>query len=177
MVISAFSDLMSGYAESRAPMVNWSLFMKYMALPDSAKGSKAHIKALWKKHDRSGVPSHAIGSLRSLPEFFKSEVGVSYLEGQLDGCRERGRFDPELVVAVQRGLVREGAVSDGPAGWFAMRAKGWISDHIPDRLKAHLKARRVKRLSATTLAYRMVLADKVIAMYETAAPVRVEGGR
>lgn len=178
LVISAFSDLMSGYAESRTPMVNWSLFRQYMALPDSAKGSKTHIKALWKRHDGTGVPSHATGSLRSLSDFFKGEAGTRYLDDGLDRCRETGRFSSELVSAVKQGLGQEAAATGGPAAsGLLSQARSWVADHLPDKVKAHLKARRVKRLSATTLAYRMVLADKVIGTYEAAANVGAEAGR
>src|SRR5690606_657082 len=96
----------------------------------------------------------------------------------LDSCRRRGRFSPELVGAVIKGMEQEAAATGGHvASGLLAQAKSWVSDHLPDKLKAHLKARRVKRLSATTLAYRMVLADKVIGMYEATAKVGAEAGR
>ena len=172
LVISAFADLISGYVENRAPMVNWSLFRQYMALPDTAKGSKPHIRSLWRKHDQSGVPSHASGSLRPLAAFFNGGAGSRYLQERLELCAERGVYPAELLAAVSRRLSEEaaGQWQASPSG-IALRARSLLSDHLPDKLKARIKARRVKRLAATTLAYRMVLGAKVIGMYQATASV------
>jgi hypothetical protein len=47
--------------------------------------------------------------------------------------------------------------------------KRLLSDYLPATPKAYLKSKSSQRISATTLAYRIVMIDKIISMYESDA--------
>ena len=170
LVVSAFSDLVSGYVENFSPMMSWSLFRDYIALPESAKGNKEHIKTVVRNHDHSDVPSNAVDSLRSPASFFANESGRQFLASYLAGLRGSDRLPAALVESVA--IAAADAVSrSGPAvpPAFLVRSRAWLSTRLPSGLKAYLKARRARRLDSPVLAYRLVLADKTLQMYSADA--------
>ncbi|WP_201615696.1 hypothetical protein [Psychrobacter urativorans] len=176
IVLAAFSHQISAFAENRTPMLNWTLFKLYMGLPDKEKGDKLHIKRLWKKYDRSGISSNTTGSLRSMDSYFNSEQGSDYLLGKLALLGENKYFSSSLVESVQEHFSKQKlptldqqhtAVSRKAAVF--KKARTWLSGNLPALLKAYIKTKDGKRLSATTLAYRLVLAEKIITMYESDA--------
>lgn len=165
MVVSAFTDLVSGHVENYSPMMSWSLFKSYAALPDHAKGDKKHIRTLWQKHDHSGVPAHAQGSLSSPEAFFQNDYGRRFLADYLSELRQHQRFPDPILAMASTGL--EGGTSKTATRLTKrLRAgRGWISRHLPQRLKAYLKSKRALNLSPQTLAYRLILVDKILKMY------------
>lgn len=170
MVISAFSHQVSGFTENRSPMMNWSLFKLYMGLSDKDKGNKLHIKKLWEKYDRSGVPSHAVGSLRSMNSYFDNAQGRSYLLVKLSALESNEFLSLDLVRSVRDAISKQEHKSSGSEiTTVSQKARGFLSHHLPELLKAYLKSKQVKKLSATTLAYRIILAEKIINMYASDA--------
>ena len=176
MVISAFSDIVSGYVDNRLPMMDWQLYRGYMALPDSAKGNKKHIEALWRRHDRSGVPSNAIGALRAPADSFADEAGYDYLQDELGRIAEAGQVYSHIASWLRGnlGLKPESTANATSRRWRA--ARGAVADALPLHVKGWLKARRPRALALDVIAYRLVLADKIQTMYAKAARIgRGEG--
>lgn len=170
MVISAFSSIIGGFVENRCPMMSWTLLSQYMALPDRAKGNKKHIEAIWRIHDRTGVPSHAVGTLLPPSAFFSNASGHRFLVDYLSALRREGHFAPALLDALLAQLALEsGHTADPVPSGFLQTARAWLSDRAPAKLKGHIKAMRPQRLHPRVLAYRLVLADKALQMYGTDA--------
>lgn len=171
MIISAFSQQISGFVENRAPMFNWSLYELYMGLPDKEKGNKRHIQKLWKKYDRSGVSFKAVGSLNSMNSYFDSICGHEYLLHKLLEVKKTGYFHPDLIDSVQH-ILSKRSINDGSKSTIVLvrqAVKRLLSDYLPATPKAYLKSKSSQRISATTLAYRIVMIDKIISMYESDA--------
>ena len=165
--ISAYSDIVSGYVENRSPMMNWSLFKLYMGIPDKDKGDKLHIKSLCHKYDRSKVPTHASSSLRAVKSYFQNAKAKNYLLHKLNLHKKSEHFSPELIDSLIESISNQHFDSTIAKKTFSFNnTKAWISDHLPPLLKAYLKSKRVKNISAITIAYRLILIEKIIAMYQ-----------
>lgn len=171
MIISAFSQQISGFVENRAPMFNWSLYELYMGLPDEEKGNKSHIQKLWKKYDRSGVSSKAVGSLNSMNSYFDSICGHEYLLHKLLEVKKNGHLHPDLIDSVQHVLSKRSIndVSKSKIFLVSRAVKRLLSDYLPALPKAYLKSKSSQKLAATTLAYRIIMIDKIVSMYESDA--------
>lgn len=167
MVVSSFSDQISAYTENRSPMMNWSLFKLYMGLPDREKGNKPHIEKLWNKLDKSGVSSHAVGSLRSMNSYFESELNKDYLLSKLEFLKSKSSLCSDMIDSIYTALLNEGAAKESNP--TILKVKSWLSHNLPNKVKAHLKSKQSKKLSAVTLAYRIILCEKIIKMYTTDA--------
>lgn len=167
MVISAFADLISGYIESRSPMMSWMLFSRYMGLPDTDKGNKKHIEILCRALDQSGVSFDATTALLPMAAAFENSDGRAYLSEYLAGRCDRVYFTEEMTASVLTHIGRSGSVAGGAglSGRPARAAISWLSSRLPSKLKGHLKAKRPRQISAVDLGYRIVLADKAIKMY------------
>ncbi|UYF99271.1 MULTISPECIES: hypothetical protein [unclassified Halomonas] len=169
MVVSAFTDLVSGHVENYSPMMSWSLFKAYVALPDHAKGDKKHIRTLWRKHDHSGVPSHAEGSLASPVSFFQNTTGRRFMNDYLTTLRQSQRFPTPVLDMASAPSEENDQQTPTRSAKLLRTGRSWVSRHLPRSLKAYLKAKRPYRLSPQTLAYRLVLVDKILNMYEADA--------
>lgn len=171
LVHSAFSQQISAFMEIRSPMFSWSLYKLYMGLPDKKKGNKRHIQKLWKKYDRSGVSSKAVGSLNSMNSYFDSICGHEYLLHKLLEVKKTGYFHPDLIDSVQHLLSKRSINDESKSKIVLVRqtVKRILSDYLPALPKAYLKSKSSQKLSATTLAYRIVMIDKIISMYESDA--------
>lgn len=175
--VSAFSHQISGFAENRAPMLNWSLFRQYIGLADKEKGSKLHMQKLWERNDETGVSRYATGSLDELSELFKCKRGNQYLLEKLAAYEERELFSSELIMAVQDKLNEQTYSTNkslpkrvlSKAKPILTVAYSQLNDNIPLLLKSYIRSKRTKNLSASTIGYRMVLAEKIITMYESDA--------
>ena len=180
MVISAFSDIIGRYVENRCPMMSWSLYRQYMALPDRAKGNKKHIAGLWKLRDKSGVPSHAISSLAQPVAYFETPLGREYLCNRLSRLRGGGDFPETMLDAVAAHLDRDQTrrLTQAKGAGFKASIRAWLSDRFPNTLKGQIKAARPRPLEPMVLAYRIVLIDKILCMYrrqaKLAAPRAIE---
>lgn len=171
IVISAFSTITGSYLENRCPMMSWSLYQQYMALPDCAKGDKAHIDALWKLHDKSKIPSNATTSLMSPSAYFETVLGLEYLCERISQVSKTGFFSGAMVEGVSARLNDLRLRQTPLAGGFGLKARvrASLSEHTPSALKGWLKAKRPRSLSVITLAYRIVLVDKILKSYNLQA--------
>lgn len=152
-------------------MFNWSLYELYMGLPGKEKGNKRHIQKLWKKYDRSGVSFKAVGSLNSMNSYFDSLYEHEYLLDKLLKIKKTGHLHPDLIDSVQQVLSKRtiNDVSKSKAALARQTVKRLLSNHLPALLKVYLKSKSSQKLSATTLAYRIIMIDKIIFMYESDA--------
>jgi hypothetical protein len=176
MTISAFSDIVSRYVDNRSPMMSWQLYCGYMALPDSAKGNKKHIEALWRKYDRSGVPFDAIGALRPSSAAFAGHRGGEYVAKELARIAD-GTTSYSHLASWLRGRAFSTTSAGMGVSQRRMRVvRGRLADSLPLPLKGWLKARRTRLLSNDVVAYRLILADKIQAMYAQSAQAPVAGG-
>lgn len=169
LVHSAFSQQISAFMEIRSPMFSWSLYKLYMGLPDKKKGNKRHIHKLWKKYDKSGVSSKAISSLCSLSSYFDGVEGQEYLVRKLENVLENETVDRELVESVYNKISiseKSQNLIHSKRLLIMQKSKNILSEYMPTQIKAYLKSTRTKKLSAKTLAYRIVLIDKIIEMYQ-----------
>ncbi|WP_298737840.1 hypothetical protein [uncultured Psychrobacter sp.] len=173
MVHAAFSQLTNSFTESKAPMFDWSLFKLYMGLPDKDKGNKRHIYKLWKKYDHSGVSSKAEPSLASLDSYFDSSLGKEYLMHKLVNIKEIEMIDLALINSVYNAISKQSTSDDLLATKTSIRsiisqkAKRLLSKHLPVLPRAYLKSKTANNISATALAYRIVLIEKIITMYQS----------
>lgn len=170
VILAAFSHQVSAFTENRTPMLNWSMFKLYMGLADKNKGSKRHIKKLWRRYDRSEVSSKAVSSLRPMDSYFANVQEQQYLLNKLEEIKGSRYLSLALVDSVISALSQQKLQDNNlPTGLrrkaIVQRAHHWLTHNLPALPKAYLKSIQAKRLSATTLAYRIVLADKIIAMY------------
>lgn len=175
-VLAAFSQQTSAFTESRTPMLNWTLFKLYMGLPDKEKGNKQHIKTLWKTYDHSEVSSKTSDSLRSMNAYFESDRGRQYLHHKLVDIKKRKHLSLDFVDSVHHVFLKQmrqqhispsNSTLSLKSTAITHKTREWLSNNLPNIPKAYLKSKRAKRLSATTLAYRIVLAEKIIILYES----------
>lgn len=169
MVISAFSHQISAYTENRAPMMNWSLYKLYMGLPDRRKGNKTHIVKLWRKYDKSGVATNAAPSLNSMSSYFEDSKGIAYLINELKRIEEINLISTSLIKDIEKFLLnynKQSTTSNKYIASLKRKSISWISDSLPLPIKAKLKARKLISISEVTMAYRIVMIDKTINMFQ-----------
>lgn len=172
--VSPYGDQISAYIDTKAPMLNWSLFKQYMGLADKDKGNKRHILKTWEKHDKSGVSRYAVGSLNSLEQTFDNPRANQYLLDRLAASNKKDLFSVELISNLQAKLTEKKfdiSTAQSPEMLAKFKpvltaGRAFISDNLPLLIKGYLQSKRAKNISATILAYRLVLAEKVITMYE-----------
>lgn len=170
MVISAFSDQISAYTENRAPMMSWSLYKLYMGLPDKSKGNKAHIVKLWKKYEKSRVPTNATPSLLSMNSYFDNSKGRKYLINKLSRIENDSFISTQLIKDIRRHLINHSKrhkSSTNSMDVLKIKLKNWVSDKLPPLAKAKLKAKSPLNISEITFAYRVVMIDKIINMFNS----------
>lgn len=172
--ISSYGDKVSAYIDTKAPMLSWSLFKLYMGLSDKDKGNKRHILKSWEKNDKSGISRYAVSSLKSLGQILDNPRANQYLLDQLAASNKKDLFSVELISNLQAKLTeKKSDISTAQSPEMLAKFKpvltagrAFISDHLPLLIKGYLQAKRAKNISATILAYRLVLAEKIITMYE-----------
>ena len=175
--VSPYSAQISAYIENKAPMLNWSLFKLYMGLSDKDKGNKLHIQKTWEKYDKSGVSRYAVGSLNSLDSIFDNPRGQQYLLDKLAASNKKDLFSTELIASIRGKLTAQqhqashAAAAPAPSKFKPVltAAHAFITDNLPLMIKGYLQTKRANTISATTLAYRIVLAEKAITLYESDA--------
>lgn len=177
MVISAFSQQISSYTENRAPMMNWSLYKLYMGLPDRKKGNKTHIVKLWKKYDKSRVPTNAVPSLKSMISYFEDSRGREYLINELKRIEATGLISTQLIEDIKKPLInynKEPKFSINYINLFKNKSKNWVSSKLPLPVKAKLKARIPVIISEITLAYRIVMIEKAVNMFKSDSQFKLD---
>lgn len=172
--VAAYTDQISNYMENRAPMLNWSLFKLYMGLPDKEKGNKLHIQKVWEKYDKTGVSRYAVTALNAIDATFDNARGNQYLIDTLAATNKTNLFSSELTENVRKKLM-EKKYNTTPSKRQRVLTKfkpvlsstyALISDNMPIMMKGYLHSKRGVKLPVIVIAYRMVLAQKIVAMYE-----------
>jgi len=169
LILAAFSHQISAYTENRVPMMNWSLYKLYMGLPDRRKGNKAHIVKLWKKYDKSGVATNAAPSLNSMISYFEDSKGIDYLIDELKRIERTSLISTQLIKDIKQHLLNyneKPKYSTNYINLFKNKSKNWLSAKLPLPIKAKLKARKLISISEVTMAYRIVMIDKTINMFQ-----------
>ncbi|CAN6959966.1 Asparagine synthetase domain-containing protein [Psychrobacter okhotskensis] len=171
-VLAAFSNQISGFTENRTPMFNWSLYKLYVGLPDKDKSNKYHIYKLWKKYDCSGISSKATSSLNSMNSYFENTQGQEYLLKNLNTVKKKAVLHEGLVQSIYDSLLllsQEKSLPKSKSIELTSKIKVLLSNYLPAFTKAYLKSKSPKNLSVTTLAYRIVLIDRIVSLYESDA--------
>lgn len=175
MQVSAFSHQVSSFTENRAPMLTWSLFKLYMALPDKEKGNKMHMQKLWEQNDKTGISRYAVRSLRAIVELFDNEQCNQYLLDKLATYEQESIFSSELIMAVRDKLTEKNhykkSLKSKP---IILPVYEWLTDNMPLVMKSYIRSKRTNKLSASVLGYRIVLAEKIITMYKSDAKYIME---
>lgn len=164
IVISAFSDIINGYVENRAPMLSGESFMHYINLKDSHKGNKSHIVRLSKKMDNSHIGFDAEPAIPSHDDVFFNPEGLNFLKNYLQNCIGKSCMKEGLIVSVIDNLPHypEADRRNRNIQIFIVR---FLSARLDGFIKAFLKSKRKLTLSPVTLAYRIVMADMAVKMY------------
>jgi hypothetical protein len=160
-IISAFNDIVNGYIESRSPMMTYSHFLLYSKQKDKQKGNKNHIVRLSKKMDQSKVPFDAAPSIPSINELFYSSENIEYLIDYLDKI-DNQIFSSNLLSQIKNELLLF-RIDDNNETTLPLKSivKNFLAERLPSYIKAHLKSQINRSLNPLTLAYRIVLIDKV----------------
>ena len=170
MQVSAYTQQISAFSENRAPMLNWSLFKLYMGLPDSEKGNKLHMQKLWEKNDKTGISRYAVRSLRGLGDIIDNEQCNQYLINKLVSYEKQSLFTLELITTVRKDLAKQEYSSENlKSKPFFLASYEFLTNNMPLLLKAYIRSNRPTNLPNNIIACRMVLAEKIVTMYETDA--------
>lgn len=166
IVISAFSDLINGYVETRSPMMSNELFTIYSNLSDRKKGNKNHIVQITKKMDKSNVSFNAVPSIPNQRGIFQNEKGIKFLLSYLEGI-EGEHIDNKLIINIINKLhsIKLHPRNNSPSA--REEFKNFLSENLPKRVKAFMKSKFNKLLlNPITLAYRIVMLDLALKMYK-----------
>jgi len=164
IVLSGFTQLISAYSENRTPMMDWELFKKYMGLPDKNKGNKLHIRELWEKYDNSNVSDSAVPSLIHMNNYFNTKEGIEYLRKNLENLAHTDLFGSNFIKEVSIQLANHNIIGNAKVSLIA-RLKFFLSKKLPPFFKYYLKSKQPMQLSYVTVAYRLILIDKIINLY------------
>lgn len=164
LVIGSFSDLINAYIENRSPMISGELFLNYSKLKDKNKGNKKHIVKLSEKMDKSKVSFMAAPSLPAQAEIFKNEKGILFLKSYLQNCDNHNIFGELLVDSV---LLKMTSVKLNKKYRKSVKAmlKSYLSNNLPPIIKGYLKSKDKLYLDPIAVAYRIVMIDIAIKMY------------
>jgi hypothetical protein len=165
MVISTFNDLTSSYIESRSPIMSNKLFYLYSSLDDKKRGNKKIIVDLSKQLDKSKVSFAASPSIPNQTNIFKNDEGVKYLTKHLNRLAGEHLFSSALISSVLLKLEKIDLQQEDPKT-FVSKFRALLSEKLPMRIKAYLKSKKALYLDPITIAYRLVMADKIIKMYQ-----------
>ncbi|MBW4009421.1 hypothetical protein HG532_05205 [Moraxella osloensis] len=164
IILSGFTQLMSAYSENRTPMMDWELFKKYMGLPDRNKGNKLHIRELWGKYDKTKVSESAVPSLKHMTDYFNTKEGKEYLRNNLENLAHTDLFGSNFIKEVSIQLENHNIIANAKISLIA-KLKFFLSKKLPPFIKYYLKSKQPMQLSYVTVAYRLILIDKIINLY------------
>jgi hypothetical protein len=162
IVISAFNDIVNAYIETRLPMMSYSHYSLYNKLNNKQKGSKKHIVRLSKQLDKTNIPFNALPSIPSINELLYSSKNIEYLTKYIEKM-ENNLFSSDLLFQVKNELNKLNIFENNKKNKLSLKQhlKNVLAEKLPDNLKAYLKSKIKRTLDPLTLAYRIVLIDKV----------------
>lgn len=164
IILAGFTQLISAYSENRTPMMDWELFKKYMGLPDKNKGNKLHIRELWEKYDNINVSDSAVPSLMHMNNYFNTKEGIEYLRNNLENLAHTDLFGSNFIKEVSIQLENHNIIGNTKISLIA-KLKFFLSKKSPPFIKYYLKSKQPMQLSYVTVAYRLILVDKIINLY------------
>ncbi|MDT0642282.1 hypothetical protein RM553_05490 [Zunongwangia sp. F363] len=165
VVISTFNDITASYMESRSPIMSGKLFHLYSTLEDRKKGNKKIIVDLSKQLDKSGVSFAASPSIPNQANIFKNDTGIKFLKDYLEQLSGNKHFSSSLIASVQDKLEKLELKPNG-SNTFVSKFQILLSENLPMRVKAYLKSKKKLHLDPITIAYRLVMVDKILKMYQ-----------
>lgn len=165
LVLSSFTQLICPYTENIVPMMDWEVFNKYMGISDKNKGNKLHVYKAWKEYDCTGVPCKALPSLQHMDMYFYEESGKTYLIEQLELISQSNNFLNIFSSKVVQ-EIKSMSLPVKTRRTLLMKIKRILSKSLPAYLKFYLKAKQPMRISHITVAYRLILINKILKMYE-----------
>lgn len=165
IVISSFNDIINSYVETTAPMMSYSHFRLYEKLEIKQKGNKKHIEKLAKRLDKTGVPFNALPSIEPIIHLVKTKMNIEYLKAYLADVNV-SLIDKKLIAQIIDSLDKTIIREKRPKESFYSNVKQKLSEHFPPYIKAYIKSKRVSYLDPVTLAYRIVMVDKINNMYK-----------
>lgn len=164
IILSGFTQLISAYVENRTPMMDWELFKKYMGLPDKYKGNKLHIRELWEKYDNSIVSDSAVPSLIHMTNYFDTKEGRKYLIQELENLTNTELLGKNFIREVCNKLTTHKTTEKAKVSLIT-KFKLLLAKKLPPYIKYYLKSKQPMSLSYITVAYRLILVDKIINLY------------
>lgn len=164
IILSGFTQLISAYVENRTPMMDWELFKKYMGLPDKHKGNKLHIRELWEKYDNSTVSDSAVPSLMHMNNYFDTKEGREYLIQKLENLTNTELLGEIFIREICNKLATH-KITEKAKISLMTKFKLFLSKKLPSYIKYYLKSKQPMSLSYITVAYRVILVDKIIDLY------------
>lgn len=164
IILSGFTQLMSAYSENRTPMMDWELFKEYMGLPDKHKGNKLHIRELWEKYDKTKVSDSAVSSLKHMNDYFDTKEGKEYLLQGLENLTNAELLGKNFIKEVSGKLVGNKTATKAKVSYIS-KFKIFLSKKLPPYFKYYLKSKQPMYLSYVTVAYRLILVNKIINLY------------
>lgn len=164
IILAGFTQLISAYSENRTPMMDWELFKEYMGLPDKNKGNKLHIRELWNKHDKTNISDSAVPSLKHMTDYFNTKEGKEYLRNNLENLANTDLFGSNFIKEVSIQLENHNIIGNAKISLIA-KLKFFLSKKLPPFIKYYLKSKQSMQLSYVTVAYRLILIDKIINLY------------
>src|SRR5690606_164628 len=143
---------------------DWELFKKYMGLPDRNKGNKLHIRELWGKYDKTKVSESAVPSLKQMNDYFDTKEGKEYLLQGLENVTYAELVGENFIREVSSKLVANKINKKAKISYIS-KFKIFLSKKLPPYFKYYLKSKQPMYLSYVTVAYRLILVDKIINLY------------
>ncbi|WP_026452209.1 hypothetical protein [Aequorivita capsosiphonis] len=160
IVISSFDDLINPYIVTIAPMISYSHFLLYAQQKPSKRGDKAHIVKLSEKMDESKVGFNASPSIMGMEELLRTEDTIKYLKEYLRSMNNT-LFSKEMIESICSQLTFNAHYNPNIKKPFKTQIINFAKENVPTKLKSLLKANYTKNINSLSLAYRIVMIDKV----------------
>ncbi|TXD56693.1 hypothetical protein ES044_16440 [Polaribacter sp. IC066] len=167
IVISSFDDLINPYVVTIAPMMSYSHFLLYSQQKSNKKGDKAHLVKLSKQLDQSKVAFNASSSILSMEELLGTEVNIKYFKEYLTNM-ENTLFSKEMIKSIFQQLPDSIHRNLNLKESLKSQLTEFVKENIPTKIKSVLKANATRNISSLTLAYRVLMVDKVCKIFKQA---------
>lgn len=164
IVISSFDDLINSYIVTIAPMMSYSHFLLYNEEEPNKRGDKAHIVTLSKRLDQSEVSFDALPSILSMEEIMTTEKNFDYLKSYLL-TMDNKIFSNQMIESISCQLVFRPLKKVNKKNAFKNKIISIAKNNLPMRVKSLIKSKNKQNISSLTLAYRMVMVDKVYKIF------------
>lgn len=164
IVISSFNDMINCFIDIYAPMMSYSHYKLYTSQSDKYKGNKNHIVRISKNLDQSNVSFDALPSIPSMNDLFLNlksleEIKILIANSEL--------FSQNLLKQILQDLDKINLNTNTQnKKSLKDRLKQLITNNVSIELKAKLKSKIPLNLNVITLAYRIILIEKLNHIFE-----------